>query len=454
MKKEPKTPHIRQYHKDCTVCRNYKDFDMPKELISSIHDVVLFVGSGVSTESKTAFPDTFYSSICQELNINPKKNIPFPEVMSLFCKKTGGKHQLLYKIKERFDYFKAWSELYMRATDFHKELALLPCIDKIVTTNWDDFLEVETKATPFVYDNDMIFWDSPGKKVLKIHGSINSLGSVVATEEDYKKCYLNLQKGVIGSQMKLFIAKNIIVFIGYSFNDMDFQKIYKIISRRMATYKRQAYIVTLDERADKFWKKMGLIPIKTDGTYFIHKLRKALEEKGCLMPIENIAKVMVIKDYINKIHDETARKYNHNKYPEIIYCLAYQDGVLHAMDYLITKIQYGYSLCIQNLRNSIEAYEDLAKKYKKNWLEHSYLSGYLSGLYYFNGALFPGMRISSIPIFPYYNEVTKEHYINDKDFKNSLRLGGKKSRIKSKANKFIKKLGMGEKAIFHHIPRL
>jgi len=159
----------------------------------------LFVGSGVSTESKTAFPDTFYSSICQELNINPKKNIPFSTIMSLYCKKTGGKHQLLNKIKERLDYFKAWSELYMRATDFHSELALLPCIDKIVTTNWDDFLEVETKATPFVYDNDMIFWDSPGKKVLKMHGSINSLGSIVATEEDYKKWLMEKAKDLVKS---------------------------------------------------------------------------------------------------------------------------------------------------------------------------------------------------------------------------------------------------------------
>jgi len=161
MGKEHKSMHIRKYHKGCAVCSNYKDFKLPKELISSIYDVVLFIGSGVSTESKTTFPDTFYSSICQELSISPKENISFPKVMSLYCKKTGGKHQLLNKIKERFDYFKAWPELYMRATDFHTELALLPCIDKIVTTNWDDFLEVETKATPFVHDNDMVFWFDP-----------------------------------------------------------------------------------------------------------------------------------------------------------------------------------------------------------------------------------------------------------------------------------------------------
>lgn len=440
MRKKSNGMDIRQYHKNCAVCRNYKDFNLPDELVSSIYDVVLFIGSGVSTESRTAFPDTFYSLICEELKINPKKNIPFSKVMSLYCKKTGGKHELLNKIKERFDYFKAWPELYMRATDFHRELALLPCIDKIVTTNWDDYLEVETNATPFVDDRDIIFWDSPGKKVLKIHGSINSLGSIVATEEDYNKCYLNLQKGVIGSQIKLFIAKNIIVFIGYSFNDIDFQKIYKIISKRMEAYKKQAYIITLDKRDDKFWKKMGLIPIKTDGTYFIHKLRKTLEEKGCVLPVENLPRVIAIKDYINKIHDETTRKYKHYKYPEIIYCLSYQDGVLHALDYLMNKIKYAYSLCTKNLINSIDAYEALLKKYKKNWLEHSYLNGYLGGLYYFNSALLPEIKISNLPIFPYYNEVTKEKYIDEKDFRNSLKRCRKNRALEQKLINSLKKL--------------
>lgn len=446
--------NFKRYHKGCAVCGNYSDFKFPKNIVSSIHDVVLFVGSGVSTESKTAFPDTFYSSICQELSINPNQHISFPKVMSLYCRKMGGKDQLLNKIKERFDYFKAWSELYMLATDFHKELAILPCIDKIVTTNWDDFLEIETNAVPFVYDKDIIFWDRPGKKVLKIHGSINSLGSIIATEEDYKKCYLNLQKGVIGSQLKLFLAKNIIVFIGYSFKDSDFQKIYKIISKRMETLKKQAYIVTLDKQDDKFWKTKGLIPIRTDGAYFIHKLRKVLEQKGCLLPIENYSKVTAIKDYINKIHESTSRRYKHYIYPEIIYCLSYQDGILHALDYLSNKIRYGYSLCKQNLGNSIDAYEELIEKYKKNWLEHSYLNGYLAGLYYFSEALFPEIKLSEIPIFPYYNEVTKERYANRNDFESSLKFGSKNSRIRKKAYEFIKRINIGKNVTFHHIPRL
>ena len=444
----------KRYHKDCAVCSNYKDFELPENIISSIHEVVLFVGSGVSTESKAVFPDSFYSIICQELNINPNKKIPFPKVMSLYCKKTGGRENLLNKIKERFDYFKAWPELYMQATDFHRELAIFPCIDKIVTTNWDDFIEIETNATPFISDEDIIFWERPGKKVLKIHGSINSLGSIIATEEDYKRCYSNLQKGVIGSQLKLFLAKNIIIFLGYSFTDSDFQKIYKIIAKRMNALKKQAYIVTLDKQNDKFWRNKGLIPIRTDGVYFIHKLRKLFEVKGCILPMGNLNRVLVIKNHIGKAHDFTSKKYKHYHYPEIIYCLSYQDGILHAFSYLLNKVHYGYSLCVNNLNNSIDVYEELLKKYKKNWLENSYLNGYLKGLYYFKGALLPKIKLSTIPIFPYYNAVTKEMYMNKNDFEKSLKHGNKNSSIRKKACAFIKEIKIGRDAVFHHIPRL
>ena len=445
---------IKKYHINCAVCKNYKDFDFPEEIIKSIHEVVLFVGAGISTESKTAFPDTFYETICDELNIDPKKNIPFSKIMSLYCRKTRDRIQLLNKIKERLDYFKAWPELYHRATEFHREIALLPCIENIITTNWDDFLEKEANATPFVYGKDIIFWDHPGKKVLKIHGSINNLGSIVATEEDYKKCYRNLQKGVIGSQVKLFLAKNIIIFVGYSFQDEDFQKIYKHILKEMKAYKKQAYVVTLDKGSDEQWKKINLIPIYTDGSYFIHKLRKIFEEKGCLLSMDNFPKILALKDYILKIHDDTAKKYKHTKYPEIIYCLSYQDGILHAFQYLINKIDYGYSLCTKNLLNSIKAYEKLVKKYKKNWLEHAYLEGYLTGIYCFNGAMFSDIKIEMIPLFVYYNEITKEKYLDEKVFRQSLKKTNKNSCIRKAAEKFIQKIGIGEDVCFHHIPRI
>ena len=122
------------------------------------------------------------------------------------------------------------------------------------------------------------------------------------------------------------------------------------------------------------------------------------------------------------IHEKTPIKYKHTKFPEIIYCLSYQDGILHAFEYLINKIKGGKSLCTNYLLNSINAYESLVKEYKLNWIEHSYLEGYLTGLYLFNGAMFPEIELEQVLLFCYYNEINNETFMTEKEFGKSLKL--------------------------------
>lgn len=445
---------MKKFNKDCKTCKDYIDFVVPEEIINEIHNVILFTGAGVSTETKRVFPDTFYENILDELKLQNNQTISFSKAMSLYVKKFGSRTPLINKIKERLDYFKAWPELFNRATEFHEEIAAFPCIENLVTTNWDDFLETVANATPFVYDTDVPFWDTPVKKVLKIHGSINDLGSIIATEEDYKRCYRELNKNAIGSKLKLFLVQNIIVFIGYSFQDDDLQRIYKYISKKMGNFKRQAYVVTLDKSNEKNWIKYNLKPIYTEGSYFIYKLRKVFEQKGCLLPFENVSKVLAIQKHIIDIHEKTSIKYKHTKFPEIIYCLSYQDGILHAFEYLINKIKGGKSLCTNYLLNSINTYEGLVKEYKLNWLEHSYLEGYLTGLYLFNGAMLPEIELEQVPLFCYYNEINNEKFMTEKEFGKSLKLTSPTSRKRQKAKKFLEKLKIDESVIFHHIPRI
>jgi len=445
---------MKKLNKDCNSCKDYIDFVIPEEIIKEIHNVVFFIGSGISTESKRVFPDTLYENILSELKLKPKYAPSFSKVMSLYVKKYGSKSFLINKIKQRLDYFKAWPELYNKATEFHREVSLFPCIEYFVTTNWDDFLEIEAMAMPFVHPKDIPFLSTPGKKVIKIHGSINDLGSIIATNEDYKKCYHELNKNIVGSKLKLFLAQNIIVFIGYSLQDEDFQGIYRYISRAMNDFKRQAYIVTLDKTNEKQWKSNNLIPIYTEGSYFIYKLRKFFEKKGCLLNEKNLSKVFLIQDYISTIHDRTARKYSHTKFPEIIYSLSYQDGILHALGYLLNKIKGGRSLCKSYLLDSINSYTKLVKEYKLNWLEHSYLKGYLEGLYLFNVAMFNDIKLSQIPLFFYYNEINTEQFIFVKEFEKSLKLTRLNNRKRRKAKKFVERMKIGKTAVFHHIPRI
>ena len=70
---------------------------------------------------------------------------------------------------------------------------------------------------------DFAFWDLPERKVLKIHGSINNIGSIIVTAEDYGKCLRRLRGNIIGSYLKLLLATKTVVFIGYCFDTRTFR---------------------------------------------------------------------------------------------------------------------------------------------------------------------------------------------------------------------------------------
>lgn len=42
--------------------------------------------------------------------------------------------------------------------------------------------------SPIVDDKDISLWNTFSKRVFKVHGSINNIGSIVATTSDYEEC--------------------------------------------------------------------------------------------------------------------------------------------------------------------------------------------------------------------------------------------------------------------------
>jgi SIR2-like domain len=182
----------------CIHCGLDYDFDLPQELVRAAHGrkVLIFAGAGISTEVPTVFPQTIYQRAVEMLGLDEPGS--FPDVIEAFVKKHG-RRQFVQLVKVKFDFIDSfWGLRY--------ELATMPYWTDIVTTNWDTFFEEECAAMPFVTGDDIALWDMPGRRVLKIHGSMTNLGSIVATEQDYKQSLKNLRKGVLGGLLTQLLA--------------------------------------------------------------------------------------------------------------------------------------------------------------------------------------------------------------------------------------------------------
>lgn len=356
---------------------------MPTRLVEACigGDVVVFAGAGVSTESDSVLPWTLYSEVAAEVQAEPDAS--FPAVMSAF-EAANARPALLQTIKKRFDYIDAFRGLRNAATGFHQELSTLFYVEQIVTTNWDTYFETECGATPIVTPEDYAFWGLPGRKVFKLHGSMNNLGSIIATEEDYERCYQALREGVIGSTLKHMLATKTIVFVGYSFRDEDFARIYQLIREQLGDMTPRPFIVTLDQDFEEAMYPDATV-ITTDGAYFIAELKRAIRaEKECLLPDDRFDGIEDFDQEVREVHTKMYAALSMKEYPLVTYAAVYQDGLMDAMGRILTMRHtgaYSHKCDVERMMQTYERWRKEAVRKKAYW-DVAYIEGYQNGLLY------------------------------------------------------------------------
>lgn len=380
---------------------------MPQKIINELIDknLVIFCGAGISTETITVLPFTFYSMIYNELKndkVEVDNSMSFSELMSIFVQNHTYK-DLVRLIRERFDYINSFPELKRSASRFHREVASIPQIETIITTNWDEYFEKYCNATPIVNEEDTALWDAANRRVFKIHGSINNLGSIVATKEDYKVSFDNLQKGPMGARLKTILANSTVVFIGYSFGDENINKVIELLTDKTGKYANKYYLVTLDKR----WEgSLNIHPIITCGTNFIHKLKNILVNMGQLRPDNLYRKSECLNQITIKKHTKFVEE-NHKQlksHPEILLSIAYQDGIIHAYQRAMNDSTNGKYLIPDYLHRSIFSYQKLIENeiLEGKIDKASYYYGYQNGLI----SLLEEFDLAP-PFFIFYNEKNK-----------------------------------------------
>lgn len=369
---------------ECDFCRNFNEVDLPDFLLQELLSdrVVLFAGAGISTENKNVLPSTFYEEIRLELNADDKEAISFSDLMARYCAQPNGRANLLRKIRHRLEYIRSFPELYRVATRFHSELSTLYFIQSIITTNWDDYFERECGAIPFVTPEDFAFWSIPERKVFKIHGSISNFGSIVATTGDYNNCYDHLEKGVLGSSLKMMLATKTILYVGYSFRDEDFIRMHSILRKEMGELIPHGFIVTLDREGEARYIELGLTPIFTDAAHFISVIKQHFIQDGHMLGDDIFEEVLDELCAVQEVHLHLFDEFDISESPDIIFAASYQDGLIHAFERILALKNSGYYSHKCNINAALRGYYNLRrdKLKSKKYQDVAYIDGYMNGL--------------------------------------------------------------------------
>ncbi len=316
-----------------------RPFDVPDELFESFAtgQVVVIAGSGASTESPLIGPMTLFEQLAAELELDPDK-LSEPEVMTAYARRYG-RAALLQSVRERLDYVRSFPELDQQATRFHHELSTIYPVDSIVTTAWDTSFEEVCGALPIVVPGDYEFWDAPGRRVFKLHGSITNWGTVVATDDDYRRCYRRLREGTLGGALRQFLAGKRLVFFGYSLDDVDFERIYGLVKRQVRDRARVSYIVTLDERITHETHP-GSKVIHAGADQFLARIKEQFVSERYMLDDGRYEAATLQLRELRHERDQLA-DIDMRDSPEIIYTHSYQDSVAHALGRVIARFYTG-----------------------------------------------------------------------------------------------------------------
>lgn len=437
----------------CAFCKDNKPFQLPQHLIDQLLDgnVVLFAGAGISTENQKYAADTFYQRIAHELKLGT--NHPFSELMRLYCAQPDGRIKLVRKFKERLDYFNSFSDFFRGMTKFHRSISPLYMLENVITTNWDDYFEKVCDFDAFVNDSDMALWSASKRRVMKIHGSIRNLGSIVATDEDYKKSFRRLNDGPMGALLKSLLTQNTFIYTGYSLSDSNYIKLAKIIAQMTRPHTRHSYYIapSIDrEKIERF--PIPLIPIETDGAYFFEQLRLHLESVVHLIPESAFQACEATLSEVVEEHTRAVDAFVKTRHPLLVFALSYQDGLIHAFQRIRDRRNTGEYHCHDHVHDLVHGYLHKSMEYeqKRDFWNSSYADGYGNGLLYLLNAA-DNANPSEPPMYGYHGNTTFSSL-------SSLMRFAKK-RIKrsylSQANRIISPLANSSEAlVLHHTPYL
>lgn len=217
--------------------------------------LVVFVGSGTSLDAGMPSWSGAVKNIANKLGI-PENEIDNLKIPQFYYNSRGKKEyvELMRKI------FRFNDDLDVQ--EIHRNIIKMNA-KTIITTNYDCLLEkAAAENSEFIQvisqDRDLPY-KTAGKELIKMHGDFEH-NNFVLKEDDYLH-YTNNFK-LIEAYVKSLLATNVILFVGYSFNDPDVKQIFSWVKEILEDDLQRAYMLNVTEKFDShelnYFKNLGV----------------------------------------------------------------------------------------------------------------------------------------------------------------------------------------------------
>ena len=219
--------------------------------------LVFFIGSGMSKDVGLPSWSDLIDELKQELN---SKENDFLKIAQLYFLEFG-EYEYIKKVKSFFPSEK------VNPQNFHKYLIKIP--QYIITTNWDTVIEKTIDDEMALYDivrkDEDLTNTSSIKKLIKMHGDIE-IGNIVFKEDDYLE--YSQKFPLIENYVKSILSTNTVVFLGYSYNDINLKYITKWI-QNSSKVRPPAYMIVFkeDKIQEKYFKNHGVSVLNISDKY-------------------------------------------------------------------------------------------------------------------------------------------------------------------------------------------
>lgn len=241
---------------------NQIDTGMKKSFISNIKAIkkamesrklVIFAGAGLSADAGVPLWSEFIDALKSEMDL-PEKENDFLKISQMYYNERLHK-EYVEKLREVLKHKK------LHHNDLHEQVFKLDP-EHVLTTNFDDLLEqvIEKKAHPYsVVKKDKELPYANTRLLVKIHGDL-SYGDFVFKEDDYL-CYSDNYPLIEGFIKSVFAHKTVL-FVGYSFNDVNLKLILQSVRNILGSDFQNAYLINVDddihEANREYFKNKGI----------------------------------------------------------------------------------------------------------------------------------------------------------------------------------------------------